>query len=330
MTVERPGDRPFGLEEIESLRLTCELCTPRLSNLYERDRWFGARAAGTVRKGLSKLVGPTHTWAKALVMGVLAALLFLILAQGPYTAEGTAVIEPVQQQTIQAPFDGVLMDVLVEPGKEVPAGQELARLNTEELQGELAEARAQRAGYQKQADAAGQRGDVAEMEVAKAQRDQAAARIAVLEYRIERARVRTPMAGTVLSGDLKRQIGTSVQRGQVLFEVAPLQTLRAELAIPEDQIGDVTVSHGGQLAMARDPGQRIDFQVERIHPMAEVVEQKNVFKVRVRLVGLDLAGRHNWLRPGMEGVGKVQLGRQPYAWLWTRKLVNWIRMKLWL
>jgi hypothetical protein len=32
----------------------------------------------------------------------------------------------------------------------------------------------------------------------------------------------------------------------------------------------------------------------------------------------------------MEGVAKIRIGRRTYAYLWTRKLVNWVRMKLWI
>jgi len=50
-----------------------------------------------------------------------------------------------------------------------------------------------------------------------------------------------------------------------------------------------------------------------------------VFKVRVRL-----QETRPWMRPGMEGVAKVTIDKRPYVWIWTRKVVNWIRMKLWL
>jgi hypothetical protein len=36
------------------------------------------------------------------------------------------------------------------------------------------------------------------------------------------------------------------------------------------------------------------------------------------------------MRPGMEGLAKVDVGKRSYAWIWTRTLVNWVRMQLWL
>ncbi|MDP7636536.1 MAG: guanylate cyclase, partial [Phycisphaerae bacterium] len=61
------------------------------------------------------------------------------------------------------------------------------------------------------------------------------------------------------------------------------------------------------------------------NPVAEVVEQRNVFKVRVRLKQV-----RQWMRPGMTGVAKIEIDRRPYVYIWTRRLVNWLRMKLWL
>ncbi len=82
---------------------------------------------------------------------------------------------------------------------------------------------------------------------------------------------------------------------------------------------------GGTLASVAHPGDYIEFEVERINPVAEVVDQKNVFEVRVHLLQT-----RPWLRPGMKGVAKVEVGRRTYASLWTRKAVNWVRMKLWI
>ena len=129
----------------------------------------------------------------------------------------------------------------------------------------------------------------------------------------------------MVQGDLKRQIGAPVKTGDVLFEISPLESLRAELQVPEDQILDVAPAQEGYLATASYPSDRIKFKVELINPVAEVVNQRNVFKVRVTL-----AEKHSWMRPGMEGIAKVHAGQRRYVWIWTRKIVNWVRMKLWL
>jgi multidrug resistance efflux pump len=167
--------------------------------------------------------------------------------------------------------------------------------------------------------------ETAQAQIAQANADKAQAQIDLLNYQIGQANLISPIGGIVVKGDLKHQIGVPVKAGDVLFEVCPLEFLRAQLMFPEDLIFYIEVGQKGKLATASYPGQPIKFVVERINPMAEVVNQRNVFKVRVRLLET-----YPWMRPGMEGVAKVSVGKRRYIWIWTRKITNWIRMKLWL
>jgi multidrug efflux pump subunit AcrA (membrane-fusion protein) len=168
-------------------------------------------------------------------------------------------------------------------------------------------------------------GETAHAQIAQANSDKVQAQIDLLNYLIEHGKIISPISGTVVKGDLKRQIGAPVKTGDILFEVTPLESLRAELLVPEDQIFDIVVDQEGYLATVSYPGERIKFVVERINPVAEVVNNRNVFKVRVRLLET-----RSWMRPGMEGVAKISIGERRYVWIWTRRIVNWLRMQLWL
>ncbi len=35
------------------------------------------------------------------------------------------------------------------------------------------------------------------------------------------------------------------------------------------------------------------------------------------------------IRPGMEGVGKILAGEHRLVWIWTRRLTDWLVVKLW-
>jgi len=326
LTLERSRDRPFGLNEIEALRLACELSTPRLVDLYERDRWVGAKAAGWLREVGAAIVGPKHTWKKLAAALVFLGIIFLLVAQGRYTADASFALEATQRQVVSAPFDGYLKEVFVSPNDDVVAGETvLATFQTADLKLRLARARAERSAHLKEAAAAMRDDRRAETQIARAQAERAAAQVRELEYQIDKARITSPLSGKVVTGDLRRHVGRRFTPGEVLFEVAPVRALRAELAVPEDEIADVRMGQKGELATASKPDVRFAFEVERIHPVAEVVGQRNVFRVQARL--LETA---DWMRPGMEGLAKVHIGRRRYAWLWTRRLVNWLRMKLWL
>lgn len=326
LTLERPADKAFSPDEIETIRLTCELCTARLKNLYEYNRWIGATIAVKMRDFLAGFLGPKHTLAKVLTILCFVSIIFVVFVKGQFRPKASFILEAIQQQVIPAPFDGYIKSVEVEVGENVKGGNSiLATLDTAELRLQLAAAKAEKAGYLKQESAYMRDNETAQAQIARANADKVQAQIDLLNHQISQANLVSPISGIVVKGDLKRQIGAPVKTGDVLFEVCPIESLRAQLMVPEDLIFDIEVGQEGRLATASYPGQPIKFVVERINPMAEVVNQRNVFKVRARLLET-----YPWMRPGMEGVAKVSVGKRRYIWIWTRKITNWIRMKLWL
>ena len=265
------------------------------------------------------------TWAKVAALVVLGLVLFATFVPGNYRVKAPFIVEARQRQIIAAPFDGYLMKVHVRPGDEVQAEQTiLAELDASELRLERNAAAAQHARYETEALAKQRAGKVEEAQMAAAAAEELAAKVELLDWRISKAAITSPIRGRVMVGDWTKEQGMAVEQGKTLFEVAPLD-LHAELTVPEDQITDVQVGDEGLLAALAHPGHYIKFTVERIDPVAEVDEQRNVFRVRVRL-----SESPHWMRPGMEGVAKVDAGRRSYGYIWTRELVNWVRMKLWI
>ena len=327
MTLERPLEKIFTISEVETIRLACELCTPRLVNLYERDRWFGATIASGSRKFVSVFVGAKYTWTKVIALLGCAAVIFLIFANGPFRAKAPFVLEATYQQVIPAPFDGYIEKVNVEIGDSIEAEKTvLATLETTDLKLKLAGLEADKNSLLKQAQAYRNEGKEAEARISEEKaNNEVAAQIDYTNYQISQSNLISPMSGVVVKGDLKRQIGAPVKVGDVMFEVCPLDALRAELLVPEDQIYDINEGQQGELALVSYPGRKIKFVVEKINPIAEVEKQRNIFKVRVQLLET-----YPGMRPGMEGVAKVDIGKRKFAWIWSRKVVNWIRMKLWL
>jgi multidrug resistance efflux pump len=286
----------------------------------------GGKVVRKARNSLALLAGARYTGTKLLVVLIFAFILFLLFAKGQFRAEAPFALEATYQQVVCASFDGYIKDVYVEVDENVKENETvLAELDTSELRLQLAAAKAEQAGYIKQFSAAMRDGETAEAQIAQANSDKTQAQIDLLNYLIEHGKIISPISGKVVKGDLKRQIGAPVKTGDVLFEVTPLDLLRAELLVPEDQIFDIAVGQEGYLATVSYPAQRIKFVVERINPMAEVANNRNVFKVRVRL-----EETREWMRPGMEGVAKISVGKRRYVWIWTRRIVNWLRMKMWL
>jgi multidrug efflux pump subunit AcrA (membrane-fusion protein) len=128
----------------------------------------------------------------------------------------------------------------------------------------------------------------------------------------------------VISGDLSQSIGAPVRRGDTLFELAPLNDYRVELAVPEQQVASVQPGQHGSLVVASLPDQSFGFTVERTTPVASSHDGRMVFQVDAKL-----DDQSHRLRPGMEGVGKIDAGRARLVWIWTRSLLDWARLAAW-
>ncbi|MBL8745600.1 MAG: HlyD family efflux transporter periplasmic adaptor subunit [Phycisphaerae bacterium] len=323
ITLERDATHPFTAEEVEAARLYAELVTNRLVTLERYGRHLPLRL---LEDAIGAIVGPRQTWLKLAAALVLLGILFLTFVPGVYRVESTFRIEAASRRVIPAPFDGYIREVFVEVGDELPnAGTPLARLDDSELRLQLASARAELSALQREIAIAQRDRKEAESQMARAKAEQAAARAELIEHQIGQSLLVAPEPGLVLSGDLKRLLGAPVRTGDHLFEVAQLDSLRADAYVPEDRIADIQPGQSGELATAAFPANHLKFTVERIEPAAELRHERNVFRVRLRL-----ESRPAWLRPGMEGLARVDVGRRPYGSIWFRRAADWIRMKLWI
>jgi multidrug efflux pump subunit AcrA (membrane-fusion protein) len=160
--------------------------------------------------------------------------------------------------------------------------------------------------------------------ILRAQIDQATAELELAEEALRRTSVVAPFDGIVLEGDLDRSLGSPVERGDVLFELAPLEGYRVIVEVDGRDIADVASGQGGRLTLAAFPDRPLAFVVERITPISTALDGRNFFRVEAML---DNPGRD--LRPGMEGIAKIDAGRRRLLWIWTHELIDWLRLRLW-
>lgn len=66
------------------------------------------------------------------------------------------------------------------------------------------------------------------------------------------------------------------------------------------------------------------FRVERVTPVATTREGRNFFEVEGALQDAPAA-----LRPGLQGVAKIEAGQHALAWIWTHRVWEWLRLTLW-
>jgi multidrug efflux pump subunit AcrA (membrane-fusion protein) len=127
-----------------------------------------------------------------------------------------------------------------------------------------------------------------------------------------------------MKGDLSQSLGAPVEKGQVLFEVAPLESYRVIVEVDERDITDVAVGQQGELVLSSMPDDVFTLVIEKITPVSIAKEGRNYFRVEARL-----ENSSERLRPGMEGFGKISIDRRKLIWIWTHELIDWVRLKLW-
>jgi RND family efflux transporter MFP subunit len=324
LTLERARGRPFERADLELCEAVGLLLGPVVALKVRDERPMWRRAQDQVRAGALVLFGPGHPGAKLIAFVCVLALCLVSLLDTSYRVTSKVVIEGAIQRAMVAPFQGFVGESLVRAGDTVRQGQVLARLDDRDLKLERSRWAAEAEQMQRRYRLAAASQDRSAMTVAAAQEEQAQAQLALADERLARATLRAPFDGIVVTGDLGQLLGSPVEQGKVLFEVAPLDAYRVILQVDERDIGELALGQPGELALAGMPYERQRFTVRQIIPISTPQDGRNAFRVEARLDGASVR-----LRPGMEGVGKVEVGERKLIWVWTHGLVEWVRLATW-
>lgn len=282
------------------------------------------RLVNDTRDALSWLVGPRHAWFKVLGLAIIAALVAMSLLRMPLEVSADARLEGAVVRQIHAPFDGFVSQSLLRAGQEVRKGGVLALLDDRDLKLEVERWNSEQAQFRNQYQDAQAQKNLAQVQINLAQGRQAQAQKSLSESNLSRSRVNSPMAGIIVSGDLSQQLGAPVQKGQLLFEVAPLNDYRVVLQVNERDIDLLELGQEGRLMLTALAGKEIPLKITQITPVTEVFEGSNRFRVEASVEQGEVT-----LRPGMKGIARLDTGEARIVWVWLRGLVEWSRLTLW-
>ena len=204
----------------------------------------------SLSNGFANLIARRQGQAILAASALAVALLFVPV---PHRVKCDCQLEPVTRRFVAAPFDGPLKESLVEPGDLVTQGQLLARIDGRELRLELSSVQAERYRAAKERTGHVASHEAGAAEVARHEVDRLQFREQLLTTRDQDLDIRSPVDGMVVSGDLKDAEGMPLKVGEVLFEVAPLDTMIVELAVPEDDMTVRPWRHAGPHHLRRFP-----------------------------------------------------------------------------
>ena len=70
---------------------------------------------------------------------------------------------------------------------------------------------------------------------------------------------------------------------------------------------------------------RCAFEVARALPEAQLRNGRNVYVAEAQVDATE-----DWIRPGMEGMAKIELGRRRIWWVTLHRVIDYLRLKFWV
>ena len=305
-------------------RLLATMIGPALALKQRDDRWIGAKLGASLLDLLHRIVGPRHTLWKLGAVGLVALGAYLSVGTATYRVTAAATVEGSVQRAIAAPLAGYIAEQGPRAGDRVQLGETLARLDDREFQVERSRWVSEREQRLREYQQAFADGDRARVQVLKAEIEQSQARIDLLDQQIARVELKAPIDGIVVRGDLSQMIGAPVQRGEVLFEIAPLNDYRIILKVDERDSDAIREGQAGELILSSLPTLSLPMHVTKITPVSITEEGHNLFRVEAALDAPNPA-----IRPGMQGYGKVTIGERNVTAIASARLLQWLRMTIW-
>ena len=193
--------------------------------------------------------------AAAIAAAIVSAGAALVLVPWDYRVDGTGRLMPVIQREVFAPWDGQVMDLLVEGGDYVEKDQPLIKLRNDELNAELVKVETELQEKQKllhslkaQADEAERLGKTDDKLKAKGKAMETQVEIeggllqqGILRDRRERLIVRAPIPGIVTTFQVQQLLeNRPVKRGDLLLQVMDDKgDWQLELEIAEHRVGRI-------------------------------------------------------------------------------------------
>ena len=346
--------------EIHGIIRRLQRIYPHLLTAYaatgERERSWLSRGLSRFadrRRGLRPLLA-------ALAVTFLAAIALPVINQPvDFNIEATGTLEPVDTRTVFASRDGSVLELLAAEGNRVRAGERLVQLRSadlelrqRELEGEFATSQRRLEGLKvalnqlpaaSSESLADSRRLAAEVDSMKQKLTGLAALQKLLQEQRDALTLRSPISGTVVTWDARRQLETRpVRRGDAILKVAKLSgPWRLRLWLPDREVAHVTraitanISAGVERA---DTGLPVTFKLlsrpgesYRGH-VASIGSTVQTRAGRGPVVRVDVffdRDEIDELQLGSTARAQLHCGQRSWLYVWTRTLRETLQRRFW-
>ena len=325
VSLRRTDGRNFTAEEVTQITSLVAPLASGLMLLDQANRSLATHAKDSCGQLRNKWRGLQNRTRYAVAIGLVVAVGWLLLGKTTHTVQTPCEVvagEPIQ---LAAPFEGHIIASHVQPGDFVRAGQPLVEFDTKALLSEYRSLQAElRMSEITVVDALAMR-DVAVAGRARNEANAARAKLKLVNQQMSQAILTAPFDGFVLEGDTNRRIGETLAVGTEILQLAAADKLSVELRVGEANATYVDRGMSGEFSTLARPGEAWKCEVDRIDATGTVIAGENVFVARAN-PQTDTPG---WLRPGMQGLAKIDAGRQPVWWVYLHGVTDWISMQAW-
>ena len=313
-------------ELVHALSYVLSLLSSRLEDLRRQESGMLGRLKHSAKTWLGKLFGSDWLWTKVITVILLGLLTWLVFGSLSFRIEANGEFLTDRTQLINAPQDGIVIDVRHTVGDSVDEGASLISLEKQDLLLQLTELAAERQRYLSEEDKARASNNIIETEIAKARGAQIEARIARVQLMLSDTDIVSPISGVIIEGERKDLQGAPVRKGDPLMKVARIEGIYLVLSVDEREVHFVQPGDRGEFALVSQPLDPLPFEVEKIIPVAVDSGQTGAtFQIKARL----LDDAQPWWRPGMTGVAKIDKGDRPPYWVLGRESFHQLRLLLW-
>jgi len=346
-TESRP--KPVVIERTELLKEHIETA---INNCQKYETIFLLPVWRNIGRAIRWFKGRRIWIASAIAAACVLVSLALWLVPWTYRVEGAGQAMPVVQHEVFAPWDGDVVDVTVESGQRVKAGDTLLIIESDELDAEFIATETELLEKQKhvlslsqQYRAVSNGGSSIEDEV-RVQGELVKTRVEVqgiekrlkkIKSRLQKLTVTAPADGVVATFQVKQLLeNRPVRRGEVLIEVMePDGPWRLELEVPEYRMGHVLD------ALKKENGKQLKVeyvlatQVESSYDgtMTQIASRSNqseeagtIFEVYADINKDELPG----LSIGADVTAKIDCGRKSLFYVLFGDVVEFVQRMLWL
>ncbi len=247
-------------------------------------------------------------------------------------------LEPGRRAEIRAQVPGVIAQVTVREGAEIPAGEAIAILHNPDL-----ETQSKVVGYQlRQVEAALRaaeaRNDSGRTELYTQQEERLQFDQKQAAGKLDRLTLRAPFAGAIATPLLEQRVGSYLQVGDQLAVMVNRQTMRARVLVRDRDLEDVQKGTRVDLKVQPFSFRTFTGQVDQVMPAAspnrpitapDKLERKGQELANFFEVDMEFPNPDGALQEGMTGTARIYGKHYPVAWRFARAGYRWAHSLIW-